>query len=106
MRSATALAVALVAGVCLPATAWSNHLHSVQTGTGACVVLAQNGGERYVTLPAASFQNTTEPTPTANPHPLHVHVHRGAAGDPLDIGVYGTATDPCVASGDYVNVQP
>jgi hypothetical protein len=69
-------------------------------------VLAQNGGERHVTLPAASFQNTTEPTTTANPHPLHVHGHRGAAGVPLDIGVYGTATDPCVASGDYVNVQP
>jgi hypothetical protein len=90
----------------VPASALGTHWHSVQTGNGACVVLAQSGGERFVTLPEASFQNTTEPTTTANPHPLHVHVHRGAAGDPLDIGVYLTATDPCAASVDYVNVRP
>jgi hypothetical protein len=106
MRRMTALLAALAASLGLPATAVGNHLHSVQTGSGACVVLAQNGGERLVSLPEASFQNTTEPTTTANPHPIHVHVHRGAAGDPLDIGVYGTATDPCLASGDYVNVTP
>jgi hypothetical protein len=106
MRKATALAVALAAGLCLPAAALGNHLHSVKTGSGACVVLAQNGGERMVTLPVASFQNTTEPTTTANPHPIHVHVHRGSAGEQLDIGVYGTASDPCFASGEYVNVQP
>ena len=106
MRKAVAFLIAGAASLGLPAAAFGNHLHSVQTGNGACVVLAESGGERFVTLPEASFQNTTEPTTTANPHPLHVHVHRGAAGDPLDIGVYGTATDPCVASGDYLNVQP
>jgi hypothetical protein len=106
MRRTTALLAALAASLGLPATAAGNHLHSVETGSGACVVLAQNGGERLVSLPEASFQNTTEPTTTANPHPIHVHVHRGAAGDPLDIGVYGTATDPCLASGDYVNATP
>lgn len=106
MRKAVAFLIAGAASLGLPAAGLGNHLHSVQTGNGACVVLAESGGERFVTLPEASFQNTTEPTTTANPHPLHVHVHRGAAGDPLDIGVYGTATDPCVASGDYLNVQP
>jgi hypothetical protein len=105
MRRATVL-VAIAASLGLPATAVGNHLHSVQTGNGACVVLAQSGGERLVTLPAESFQNTTEPTTTANPHPLHVHVHRGAAGEPLDIGVYETDTDPCMGSGEYVNVRP
>jgi hypothetical protein len=100
------LLTAAAAVLTLPATALGNHLHSVQTGNGACVVLAQGGGERFVTLPEASFQNTTEPSTTANPHPIHVHVHRGAAGDPLDIGVYGTATDSCLASGEYLNVQP
>ena len=103
MRKATAFVVAVAASLGLPATAVANHLHSVQSGSDACVILAQSGGERLVSLPAESFQNTTEPTTTANPHPIHVHVHRGAAGDPLDIGVYGTATDPCLASGDYVN---
>ena len=98
------LLTAAAAVLTLPATALGNHLHSVQTGNGACVVLAAGGGERFVTLPEASFQNTTEPTTTANPHPLHVHVHRGAPGEPLVIGVYGTATDPCLASGEYLNV--
>ena len=107
MRRATVLFTAAVAAaLILPAGALGNHVHSVQTGNGACVVLAQSGGERYVTLPDASFQNTTEPTTTANPHPIHVHVHRGAAGEPLEIGVYGTATDPCLASGEYLNVHP
>ena len=107
MRRATVLFTAAVAAaLTLPAGALGNHVHSVQTGNGACVVFAQSGGERYVTLPDASFQNTTEPTTTANPHPIHVHVHRGAAGEPLEIGVYGTATDPCLASGEYLNVHP
>ena len=106
MRKLTALAVTLAAAFGVPATALGNHLHSVQTGSEACVVLAQDGGERFLTLPEASFQNTTEPTTTANPHPIHVHVHRGSAGEPLDIGVYGTATDPCLGSDDYVNLHP
>jgi hypothetical protein len=106
VRKAIVFLIAAATCLGLPAAAVGNHLHSVQTGNGACVVLAQDGGERFLTLPEASFQNTTEPTTTANPHPLHVHVHRGAAGEPLDIGVYGTATDPCVTSGEYLNVQP
>ena len=106
MQRRIALLAAVAATLGLPATAAGNHLHSVQTGTGGCVVLAEAGGERFVALPEASFENTTEPTTTANPHPLHVHVHRGAAGDPLEIGVYGTATDPCFASGNYLNVTP
>jgi hypothetical protein len=98
--------VAVAAGLGVPATALGDHLHSVQTGDGSCVVLAQEGGERFVTLPDASFQNTSYAPGAPNPHPIHVHVHLGAAGGPLDIGVYGTATDPCIASGDYVNVTP
>jgi hypothetical protein len=52
-----------------------------------------------VQLPDASFNNTSEPTTTANPHPLHVHVHRGAPGEQIAIGVYGTASDPCTSGG-------
>ena len=106
MRKAIAFLIAAATSLGLPAVAVGNHVHSVQTGNGGCVVLAQDGGERFLTLPEASFQNTTEPTTTANPHPIHVHVHRGAAGEPLDIGVYGTATDPCVSSAEYLNVHP
>ena len=106
MRKAIAFFIAAATSLGLPAAAVGNHLHSVPTGNDSCVVLAQDGGERFLTLPEASFQNTTEPTTTANPHPLHVHVHRGAAGDSLDIGVYGTATDPCVTAGEYLNLHP
>jgi hypothetical protein len=106
MRRTTALLAAVAAILGLPATAAGNHLHSAQTGSDACVVLAQNGGERLVSLPEASFQNTSYVPGAPNPHPIHVHVHLGAAGEPLDIGVYGAASDPCLASGDYVNVTP
>jgi hypothetical protein len=101
--------LALVAPICLgaallaPAGAVANHRHSLATGSGDCVVLAKQGGEPFVDLPDASFNNTTEPTTTANPHPLHVHMHRGAAGEQITIGVYGTASDPCALEGDYVN---
>jgi hypothetical protein len=105
MRLSVALlvSVALVA-LALPTTALANHLHVIQVGNGSCVVLAQQGNERYVVLPSASFNNTTEPTTTANPHPLHVHVHRGEAGQHLTIAVYGSAADPCAATGNYLNV--
>lgn len=94
---------AAAAAALAPAAARANHLHVIQVGNGACVIVAQNGNERYVTLPAASFNNTTEPTTTANPHPLHVHVHRGQPGEVLTIAVYGSAQDPCAASGNYLN---
>jgi hypothetical protein len=97
----------ITAVVLMPATAAANHHHSLQTGNDSCVVLAPMGGEPSVMLPDASFNNTTEPITTENPHPLHVHVHRGTAGDPLTIGVYGNQTsDPCYASGDYLNPTP
>jgi hypothetical protein len=40
---------------------------------------------------------------TANPHPLHVHVHRGQPGSVRTVAVYGSAADPCQTSGSYVN---
>ena len=100
----SALAVSLTAGALLaPAAAQADHLHVRTLGTDTCVILAQFGKEREVTLPAASFNNTTEPVTTANPHPLHVRVHRGQPGEAGSIAVYGSAADPCAASGAYVN---
>ncbi len=76
----------------------------VITGTpGRDVILAGQGNEPFVTLPEASFNNTTEPTTTANPHPLHVHVHRGQPGEVRIIAVYGSEMDPCRETGNYVN---
>jgi hypothetical protein len=86
-----------------PVAATATHLHVLVVGNGKCVVLAQDGNERWVELPTASFNNTTEPTTTANPHPLHVHVHRGQPGQVVGIFVMGSASDPCAAAGEYLN---
>jgi hypothetical protein len=101
-RVAIAVSV-LASGLAVPAAAEADHLHVAVLGNGSCVILAQAGHERDVVLPAASFQNTTEPTTTANPHPLHVHLHRGQPGDVRTIAVYGSAADPCRTTGDYIN---
>ena len=87
----------------VPSAAQATHRHVLVLGNGSCVILASEGNERFVTLPEASFNNTIEPTTTANPHPLHVHVHRGQPGEVQTIAVYGSAADPCAASGNYVN---
>jgi hypothetical protein len=97
------LLTAVVGVLAFAGQAFANHLHSRQVGNDQCVVLAPAGNERFVALPASSFNNTTEPTTTANPHPLHVHVHRGAPGANGTIAVLGSATDPCAATGSYLN---
>jgi hypothetical protein len=105
-RAAVSVLVCLAGALAVPGGAAANHRHSLMTGSGDCVVLAKQGGEPYVQLPDASFNNTTEPPTTANPHPLHVHVHRGAAGEQITIGVYGAASDPCAGEGNYLNDPP
>jgi hypothetical protein len=105
MRAALWALACITVVMVLPATGAANHNHSLQTGNDSCVVLSPQGGEPSVTLPDASFNNTTEPTTTMNPHPLHVHVHRGAPGQQLSIGVLGTDSDPCLG-GEYLNIDP
>jgi hypothetical protein len=105
-RATVSVLVCLAGALAVPGGAAANHHHSLMTGSGDCVVLAKQGGEPFVQLPDASFNNTTEPTTTANPHPLHVHVHRGAAGEQITIGVYGTASDPCAGEENYLNDPP
>jgi hypothetical protein len=82
-------------------TASATHTHSMETGNGSCVLLAQNGGEKDVTLPHATGAENRR-------HPLHVNVHLGepGAGGHIEIGVAGTASDPCYDDGspiDYLN---
>jgi hypothetical protein len=106
-KRAALSALACLAGVlAVPTGAAATHRHSLVTGSGNCVVLAKQGGEPFVGLPDASFNNTTEPTTTMNPHPLHVHVHRGEPGGRLTIAVYGGAADPCAVEGNYLNGPP
>jgi hypothetical protein len=103
MRRLFTLLAAIAAGALVPTTAQATHLHVIQVGNAACLILAENGHERFVTLPEASFKNTTEPTTPANPPPLHVHVHRGQPGERVTIAVFGSAADPCAATGNYLN---
>lgn len=82
-------------------TASATHTHSKATGNGSCVLLAQNGGEKDVTLPHATGAENRR-------HPLHVNVHLGepGAGGHIKIGVAGTTSDPCYDLGnpiDYLN---
>lgn len=95
------LAGALVfASVGFPGVASADHLHSKQVGNGSCVVLAQNGRERFVVLPEQNPHITNQPENRR--HPLHVLVHLGEPGQNFAIGVYGTTSDPCVG-GDYLD---
>jgi hypothetical protein len=75
-------------------TASADHTHSMKTGNGSCVLLAQNGGEGEVKLPHAVGDDNRL-------HPLHVNVHLSAPGRDGKIGVLGDGSDPC--PGDYVN---
>lgn len=95
---------AISAGVLIggAGVAAADHTHSLQTGNGACVLLAQNGGEKNVVLPIDQAQSFAE----SKRHPIHVLVHMGepGAGGHLTIGVKGNSTnDPCFASGNYLN---
>lgn len=80
-------------------TASAAHVHSMKTGNGSCVLLAQNGGEKDVTLPHATGAENRR-------HPLHVNVHFGEPGQHIEIGVARTTSDPCFDDGspiDYLN---
>jgi hypothetical protein len=93
---------ALIAGTVLAlgaATAHADHIHSVQTGNGACVLLAHDGGESEVDLPFA----TDAQVEINRAHPIHLLVHLGRPGQTIAIGVYGAESDPCFGTGNYVN---
>jgi hypothetical protein len=77
----------------------ADHTHVRVLGNGACVVLAANGGEKYVQLPHA------EEFPPNRRHPLHVNVHLGQAGTRQGeavVFVQGTAGDLANCA-SYVN---
>lgn len=99
MRTITAIAVATGLLVTTAAPAAATHTHVRLTGSGACVLLAANGGEDDVQLPHADgFPDTRQ-------HPLHVNVHLGEAGtrkgEPV-VWVRGSSGDLANCDG-YVN---
>lgn len=91
-----------------PASATHTHVRVLKSGD--CVVLAENGAEEDIDLSKAGVYGhnpnvDSVPTDGRN-HPLHILVHKGAAGDVQRIEVMGSPTDPCAGAtptGDYVN---
>jgi hypothetical protein len=80
------LVVLLAIGTLLAgaAPAAADHTHFRVVGNGQCVLLAPDGGEKYVQLPHA------DQYPANRQHPLHVNVHLGRPGQVGDIYVaYG-----------------
>lgn len=105
----TALGAVLLWGG--PASATHTHVRVLDNGD--CVVLAANGAESHLDLSGTGiFEHNpnVDVAPTAGRnHPLHVLVHKGAAGDVQRLEVMGSAADPCAgsaATGEYVNAQP
>lgn len=98
-RISTSLAVAGVLVLAGAGAAQADHTHVRVLGNGQCVILAADGGEKYVQLPHA------EEFPENRRHPLHVNVHLGRPGTQHGeevIFVRGSAGDLAHCEG-YVN---
>lgn len=104
-RFLVAVFLANVLILTLAATAFARHLHVRVLGNGECVILAEDGGERWVTLPESVFANNPNVVDMAyaadRQHPLHVLVHIAEAGNGM-VYVLGSAGDLANCAG-YVN---
>lgn len=99
MRRIVIIVVGVLVWVSTAAPALADHTHVRMTGNGSCVILAQNGGERFVQLPHA------DDFAANRRHPLHVNVHLGEPGmrdGEHVIWVQGSAGD-LANCGGYVN---
>lgn len=96
------------------AVARADHTYVLILPNGKCAILSQDGNEKYTVLPDVLFANNPnadaddaagglENLPLNRRHPLHVLVHLGVPGADGDIAVMGSAQDPCVTTGNYVN---
>jgi hypothetical protein len=89
----------------LAATALGSHVHVLVLGNGECVILAEDGGERWVTLPESVFANNPNVVDVEyagnRQHPLHVLVHIAEAGNRM-VYVLGSPGDLENCAG-YVN---
>ena len=83
--------------------AHADHTHFRVLGSGECVLLAPDGGEKYVQMPHADeFAANRQ-------HPLHVNVHFGQPAEVGQIfvayGADGTLTSDALrlCAGEFVN---
>ncbi|MGQ0520064.1 MAG: hypothetical protein ACT4PX_02785 [Actinomycetota bacterium] len=117
-RRGLALGAAALGAVVLSAgPAAATHTHVLVLADGSCVILAENGAENEIDLSTGGVylhNPNVDIAPTSGRnHPLHVLVHKGAAGDRVELQVMGDTNpaggyDPCAGAGtgDYVNQQP
>jgi hypothetical protein len=114
MRRVLTFAVTVLVVLVGVSVARADHTHVLILPNGSCAILAAKGNEKYVILPDVLFANnpnvdaddaagSLEGLPLNRRHPLHVLVHLGVPGADGDIVVMGSAADPCVATGNYVN---
>ena len=109
-KSLVGAAAAAGAVLLLSAPASATHTHVRVLKSGDCVVLADNGAEKDIDLSRGGVYDHN-PNVDSSPaggrnHPLHILVHKGAAGDVQRIEVMGSGTDPCAGStptGEYLN---
>jgi hypothetical protein len=104
LRRVLLIAPLAAAAVLIPAMpAAADHTHFRVVGNGECVLLAPDGGEKYVQLPHA------EEYAAHRQHPLHVNVHLGRPGEVGQIYVaYGadgalTADAQRLCGGTFIN---
>jgi hypothetical protein len=98
-RLVTTLVLSTLTVAALATPAAADHTHVMQVGNGKCVILAADGGERYVELPHEGDH------PEDRRHPLHTKVHLGepgVRGGQEVIWVKGSAGDLANCDG-YVN---
>ena len=114
MRRVLVTGIAVAFALAAAGVARANHTHVLILPNGKCAILAAVGKEKYQILPAVLFANNPnvdaddavggiENLPLNRRHPLHVLVHLGVPGADGRIAVKGSAQDPCVATGGYVN---
>lgn len=113
MRKGLVLGVAVLGAVVLSAgPAAATHTHVLVLADGRCVILAENGAENEIDLSTGGVYehnpNVDIAPSVGRNHPLHVLVHKGAAGDRIELQVMGDTNpaggfDPCAFSGAYLN---
>src|SRR5215207_7219351 len=114
MRRLVVIGIAALLALAGASVARADHTHVLILPNGKCAILAAEGDEKYLILPAVLFANNPnvdaddaagglEGLPMNRRHPLHVLVHLGVPGADGDIAVMGSAQDPCATTGNYVH---
>jgi hypothetical protein len=87
-RRFTIVTISLLVLGLIAAPAAATHVHGSQLPNGECVLLAADGGEKFIQLPQAADEY-----PSNRQHPLHTNVHLGVPGTEAQPGTIFVAID-------------